>query len=497
MDLVVDDDSLIQRHQQKRDSRSKWKYMRRVIVILAVCCCGIDFLSVIKFVSETLSGKDGASSLINEDTILQFNNNFDEGEIFQGRDSFFKNNNTNEDSNLKLPRVLAFVFPQYHPDPLNDALWGQNFTDWDSLKSSPIKNRLGYEIPHPLDRIYYDYRDKDIRTKHGQWAKQYNLDGLIFHHYWFYDDSHPGPNLEAPLLNLLKDGEPDVPFALHWCASKWTATWTSANLKMPENIPSDGVLQLQRFPKDPKSENITQHYQFLRQFFHHKNYIKVDGKPLFMMYEKKPGSFLVLRRFNELAKEDGFPNGLYFTVGLTKPHEHLLDIGPVKNWSPQPQRMHIALSKGVFEKVLSYPNPTAWGMNRTLTIPSWCNANQTEHERVRDMAGIIISFDNTPRRGIDKANIWTPGGPKNVTLQFRKNLHAAIYYETCCFPESTNDDSRFVVINAMNEWAEGMALEPSTVYGYQFLETIQSVKQSILQNGCDHNSLDININISS
>ena len=33
-------------------------------------------------------------------------------------------------------------------------------------------------------------------------------------------------------------------------------------------------------------------------------------------------------------------------------------------------------------------------------------------------------------------------------------------------------DDRFILINAMNEWAEGMALEPSDVYGRKFLETI-------------------------
>ena len=30
------------------------------------------------------------------------------------------------------------------------------------------------------------------------------------------------------------------------------------------------------------------------------------------------------------------------------------------------------------------------------------------------------------------------------------------------------DDDRFIILNAINEWAEGMALEPSDVYGRNF-----------------------------
>ena len=42
----------------------------------------------------------------------------------------------------------------------------------------------------------------------------YNIDGFIQHHYWFYDITHPGPNLHAPLEQMLLDGYPDVPFCL-------------------------------------------------------------------------------------------------------------------------------------------------------------------------------------------------------------------------------------------------------------------------------------------
>lgn len=126
-----------------------------------------------------------------------------------------------------LPRVLAFYFPQFHADPLNDRLWGAGFTDWDSLRSAPELNRLGGRIPRPTELGYYDLSDptSDVARRQGELAREHGLDGFAYHHYWFYDESHPGPNLHAPLELLLKTGEPNVPFCLHWAAMKWISTW--------------------------------------------------------------------------------------------------------------------------------------------------------------------------------------------------------------------------------------------------------------------------------
>ncbi len=173
----------------------------------------------------------------------------------------------------------------------------------------------------------------------------------------------------------------------------------------------------------------------------------------------------------------------------------------------------------MYDKVVSYPNPSDWAEGRSLEIPKWCqsswsDAGEREHEhprvqveRLRDIAGIISSFDNTPRRNVEDANLFASGDPKVIVERFRKSLHAALYYESCCFQDALSfknkslqsgnknehqdkdndngeNDDRFIIINAMNEWAEGMALEPSDVYGRSFLETIRDTKLKIREDGC-------------
>ena len=134
------------------------------------------------------------------------------------------------DGASSLPRVIALYFPQFHPDPINDRLWGANFTDWDSLRNAPKLNRMGYAIPRPTELGYYDLSDEtsDVRRKQGELAREHGIDAFAYHHYWFYDKKYPGPNLHRPLELMLRDGEPDVPFCLHWAAMKWVNTWQSS-----------------------------------------------------------------------------------------------------------------------------------------------------------------------------------------------------------------------------------------------------------------------------
>jgi len=276
---------------------------------------------------------------------------------------------------------------------------------------------------------------------------------------------------------------------------KWVNTWMGQPIEAKDFVYVEpNVLQKQYFPTDMNDIEITKHYDWLKQFFHHPNYIKVDGKPLFMLYQRKPGAMVVLRRLRELAIEDGFP-GLYLTVGLTKAHGHLLEVDDDlrKKFEGTTQR---TFDFKLYDKVVSYPNPNEWAENRSLEVPDWCAANkqqQQQHERLRDIPGIISSFDNTPRRNFEEANLFaSSGNPKDIVERFRKSLYASLYYESCCFGDVQNrleksrqEDDRFILINAMNEWAEGMALEPSDVYGTSFLETIRDTKAVIRENRCE------------
>ena len=103
-------------------------------------------------------------------------------------------------------KIYALYFPQFHPDPVNDRLWGKNFTDWDNLRAAPKVNRMGNPLPHPTELGYYNLLDHNVRRKQRELAHEYGIDGFIYHHYYFYQPGE-GATLASSVQKLLLDDD--------------------------------------------------------------------------------------------------------------------------------------------------------------------------------------------------------------------------------------------------------------------------------------------------
>lgn len=411
-----------------------------------------------------------------------------------------------------LPRILAIYFPQFHPDPLNDRLWGQNFTDWTSLQAAPAHNRYNQPLPHPLPTSglgYYDLRETAVRQRQGALAQQYRVDGFVMHHYWFYDPTHPGPTLQAPLEAMLHDQAPNISFLFNWCAAPWSSLWTGQaqaqqQKRATQNNPI--VLQPQYWPT-PQT-NLTalrHHWQWLRQFFILPNYIRVGGHPVLMMYQYFPQSLPILRQFRQWAQQDAaLGRGLTIWMSRSATHPDLLDISALTDreqriWKRKSQQKELLspvsdTAGPVWNATVAYPYMHDWSVQQGFQIPGWCQRQPQQSSSPiwasPEIPGVLTSFDNTPRRQADQAKIWNPkdSTPTHVVERFQQSLAAAVYYETCCRRLAVNaappPSERFVIINAWNEWAEGMAMEPSTVYGTGFLQAVRTVQENLIRQGC-------------
>lgn len=436
----------------------------------------------------------------------------------------WKHTSSSHQNHPRLPRVLAMYFPQFHPDPLNDRIWQENFTDWFSLQAASSHNRFGYRLPRPSELGYYDLRNVNVRTKQGQLAREYDLDGFVVHHYWFYDRSHPGPTLHAPITALLDDGQPNVPFFFQWCNERWTNVWMgqamfhrSVLTARTERI----VLQDQYY--NVTAVEVREHYNWLAQYFHHPNYIRVNDQPVLMVYQHDDRINPILKRLRRFAVQDGF-SGLYYVAGRRASHEVLFPLSD----RPLDERLRGEIERltqplemfppHVYNKTASYPYSLEW-VNESLQVPDWCRnkpkglaaapaskltSSQRKAQQIHSAAvvaagtragqeipGVLPVFDNTPRRGYYNSTIWNADmDPEQVLDRFETSLWAAVYYETCCLSDDDDEnddddgDSRFVLVNAWNEWAEGMSLEPSDVYGRRLLEVVRRAKERVRRGGC-------------
>lgn len=350
-------------------------------------------------------------------------------------------------------RAIAFYLPQFHPIPENDVWWGKGFTEW--TNTAKAKPRFpGHYQPHvPADLGFYDLRLSESRIAQAKMAKDYGIEGFCYYHYWFAGKEL----LERPFKEVLDSGQPDFPFCLCWANETWTGIWHGAPKR---------VLIEQTYPGE---DDHRRHFESLLPAFQDHRYIKIEGKPLFAIYQTKqiPGSHRTLDLWRKLAEEAGLP-GIYL-VGVTwdetwNPAEHGYDAGILQKLPPA---LHWYTWRHPFKKIKRFIERF---IERRFGIPSiydyakllpYLLPQSLASEKVYPCA--IPNWDNSPRSGVNGLVFH-----KSTPELFRKNLRSAL--------ELIKDrpaEQRIVFIKSWNEWAEGNHLEPDLRYGHAYLEVVR------------------------
>ena len=163
--------------------------------------------------------------------------------------------------------ALAFYLPQYHPIPENDEWWGKGFTEWINVtRARPLFP--GHYQPHvPGELGYYDLRVPEVREAQAELARSHGIYGFVYYHYWF----HGKRLLERPFDEVLSSGAPDFPFALCWANEEWTRNW-------------DGRTGRVLMPQEFSDQDDLDHIRWLLTAFADHRYIKIDGRPLMLIY---------------------------------------------------------------------------------------------------------------------------------------------------------------------------------------------------------------------
>ena len=188
-------------------------------------------------------------------------------------------------------RALAVYLPQFHPIPENDEWWGTGFTEWRNVvRARPLFP--GHQQPHlPADLGFYDLRVPETREAQAELAREHGIHGFVYYHYWF----NGRRLLERPFDEVLASGAPDFPFALTWANENWSRTWDGA---------AHQVLMAQEYSEaDDRA-----HIRSLLPAFADPRYIRVDGRPLFLVYHatRLPDS----RRTTDIWREEASRAGL-------------------------------------------------------------------------------------------------------------------------------------------------------------------------------------------
>lgn len=350
-------------------------------------------------------------------------------------------------------KLIAFYLPQFHSIPLNDKYYGKGFTEWTNVTKA-MPHFKGHYQPHlPYDVGFYDLAHDDVMYRQIELAKMYGIYGFCFHYYWFSGTRQ----LEKPLFNYLNNKELDLPFCLCWANENWAYLWDGGN---------KDVIQSQELKDDDGVKFINDILPFLKD----ERYIKIDGKPVLIIY--RPHLFdrqkflKFLSEIREVAKRNGFDN-LY----LITANSHDFGDDP-SHWGfdamvefppHQMKNKEIYIPEGIIN-----PNFTA----NILDLKKYIDGKNylIQDYGFKVFKCLFPSWDNTARKAYSKGAVYYGATPS----LYKKWLSDCIDYTK----SNHSENEQFVFINAWNEWAEGAHLEPCQKYGYQYLQATKEVLEN-------------------
>lgn len=363
-------------------------------------------------------------------------------------------------------KIISFYLPQYHPIPENDLWWGKGFTEWASVAAAQPRFK-GHNQPQiPADLGFYDLRLEETRMAQAELAAEYGISAFCYYHYWFNGKML----LDRPFNEVLLSGMPDFPFCLCWANESWTRAW-------------DGLEKEILLKQEYSTEDSINHIKWLCKAFKDPRYIKVNNKPLLLIYrtDNLPDTEERIRLWRKTTKEHGF-NDLYLCSVRSNFNQTsepiIIEAGfdAVVEFQPYykdfPRRSLWILSKLA---VTHYINKIITGLNLQSRIPLLNENNVLSYAKLADKAMsrphpnnyikfpcVTASWDNSARKSA--ANIIQNDDPHKFTEWLLHAIQRADKYK---------DDEKIVFINAWNEWAEGCHLEPDMKNGRIFLEAIK------------------------
>lgn len=362
-------------------------------------------------------------------------------------------------------RLIAYYLPQFHPIPENDEWWGKGFTEWTNVaRANPLYR--GHYQPHiPADLGFYDLRVPETRIAQAELAREYGIEGFCYWHYWFGGRRL----LERPFNEVLKSGEPKFPFCLGWANDSWSGIWHGC---------PDRILMEQTYPGRMDEEA---HFYALLEAFFDERYIKIDDKPVFLIYKpyRLPEPNRFIEHWNDLAMKSGF-KGIYF-IGNAR----------TMDWVPEKDGFDALVPHNPGLTFHKYFNFSQTALDNVLKKLTDKNVKELLKDTFRrpdiyeyedyikhalpelrkdfdEFPCVLPNWDNTPRCGI-RGQVLHNSTPELFGIHLREAIQQVSHRK----PEK-----RVIFVKSWNEWAEGNYLEPDQKFGRAYLEVC---KEEIFQ----------------
>lgn len=346
-----------------------------------------------------------------------------------------------------MKKVIAFYLPQYHTFKENDLWWGKGFTEWTNVKKAVSLFENHNQPRIPMNENYYCLLDRDTQIWQAKLANEYGIYGFCYYHYWFNGKIL----MDQPLLNMLNDRSIDVNFCMSWANESWSRTWNGNDKEYLIKQEYSG------------KEDWYSHFEYLLQYFKDARYIKIDNRPVFLLYTSSRirDCDKMIAYWNEKCIEEGF-NGIYIIETLNYlQNEPVLEASyAIACFEPNNIYESTMKKRSIFSSGIRYLEKTILKKPNCQDIKeayALIEKRQFDFDKVI-YEGTFNDWDNTPRKGC-RGMVWKGASPMLFEQHLKKMMKK----------DNVGD---FLFINAWNEWGEGAYLEPDNKYGYGYLKAI-------------------------
>ncbi len=368
--------------------------------------------------------------------------------------------------------IAAYIWPSYTGKEFRARqFWPDGYGEWQTVMSVPSRmthKPRGYEWDRKPLWGCCDEADPKVMEMQINEAVKHGVNVFIYDWYW-YDRR---PFLEQ-CLNEGFLGAPNnekMKFYLMWANHDAGYAWDVriSDLGCIGGDPNVWLGSVDRVEFEKVVHRVIENY------FSRPNYYKINGKPVFMIYDvdnlvKGLGGIEAAREaldwFREETVKAGHPG---LELQLTAWGERVSNMSGVDG-THELSTKEVVPTLG-FDSVTNYQFVHFCNMNRDYAeiLPDI----YTEWDRMdKDYAvpyypHISIGWDNNPRF----INFTGCICQNNTPEMFEQGLRKAKEYV-----DTHNLPAPLITINSWNEWTETSYLEPDTKYGYGYLEAVRNV----------------------
>lgn len=337
--------------------------------------------------------------------------------------------------------LYAIYFPQFHEIEENNVTFYKGFHDMKNLEEL-YKINPSVSIPA---RGFYSLDDSKVVFEQIEEAKNYGLKGFATYWYWFGTNTITNKHKVMDKVNdmFFERDVDNFDIFFIWANEDWSGnpafnSGDKDHRHKIENAYTDEEMEL--------------HFKDLMEYFKHKNYKKINNKPVFGIHHSHEivGKGRSIESFVQMLDKACVDAGFEGVEILIKKD--------YENNVPN------TVSYNFFPKVNSF-GENEYGIDYEKQIEAALSPGNEKDIFVlfneHDMTARLLYHKNKIERKTRNLSIENYEKLARIQLSYYRKERAGL--------------SRIYLLNAWNEWGENMAFEPSKQKGDLYLRVLSKI----------------------